>query len=190
MLSEKIERKLDYFSNIMNHKVEKQRQRTRYEIEHALQLTATKTIEKAERRNKILQKTRQREIEYDINRQIAQAKLHALTQFTQIRKHQVGELLSSVQAQLLLFTQSDEYEKYIVDSVLKTQDIYTIIKLSPHDMRLGAKIKSATARVVETGESGYIGGFMLLNSTRTVQVDYTFKTRLEKAMEEFSYGTA
>jgi len=192
MLTEKTERKLEYFANTMQHIVEAKKQKAKNETTTGLTKTASEALDSITRRNKVMFQAKQDEIKRSANRQAAQAKVRAIAEYVQTRKHQIDRLFVDVQAQLAQFTQEAEYENYLIARIKKTQDIsdFSIVLLSPHDIRLEAAIRTATGLIPETGNHDFIGGFILLNEARSIQVDYTFKTLLSIAKKEFSYDTS
>jgi len=191
MLTEKTERKLEYFANTMHHIVEAKKQKAKHEATAGLTKTASEALESATRRNKVMLQAKQDEIKRGANRQVAQAKVRAIAQHVQTRKHQIDRLFVEVQAQLAQFTQEAEYENYQIARIKQAQGIsdFSIVQLSPYDMRFEASIKTATGLMPEAGGHDFIGGFILFNETRSIQVDYTFKTLLSIAKKGFSYDT-
>jgi len=189
MNAEKTERKLEYFANTMHHIVEAKKQKAKQETTAGLSKTASEALESIARRNKVILKAKQDEIKRSANRQIAQAKVRALARYVQMRQHQIERLCVDVQAQLAQFTQETEYESYLIGRITQVQDIgdFSIVQLSPHDMRLEAAITAATGLLPEAGCHDFVGGFILVNQTRSIQMDYTFKTLLSIAKKEFSY---
>ena len=192
MLTEKNERKLEYFANTMHHIIETKKQKAKQEAAAGLTKTASEALESITRRNKVLLKANQDEIKRNANRQTAQAKVQAIARYVKIRKNQIDHLFVEVQAQLAQFTQAAEYESYLIQRIKQVQTLsdFSIIQLSPHDMRLEKAIQSAAELVPEEGNHDFIGGFILLNEARSMQVDCTFKTLLSLAKKEFSYDTS
>jgi len=189
MIAEKTERKLEYFANTMQHTIEAKKRTTKIEAEAKLNKTATETLEVISRRNKVILQAKQNDLQRIASRQIAQAKVKAMSRCIQTRQRQIDYLFIEIQAQLAQFTQSAEYESYLIKHITQAQQNsnFFIVKLSPHDMRFEATIKNATGLVPEAGHHDFIGGFIALNEARTIQADYTFKTRLLTAKKEFAY---
>jgi len=189
MLAEKLERKLQYFSNAMNQEVEAEKQQTIAET----QTTAAKSTEEAldilKRRNKVLLQAKQEELRRASNRQIAEAKVRAMTELVDTRTAETDRLFVDTVAHLAEFTQTAEYENYLIERIKQTQQQadFTRVLLSPFDMRFEQAIKTATGLIPQAGNENFIGGFILLNESHTIQSDYTFKTVLENAKNCFSH---
>ena len=189
MISEKIERKLEYFANTMKHEVEARKSQAKSETTAALTKSTATALESAARRNKIMLRVKHGELQRNANRQISQAKVQEMAKFVNARKQLIDRLFVEIAAQLAGFTQEAEYESYLLEHIKESMAgrDFSIIKLSPHDMRLGENIKSATGLTPESGEPDLIGGFILLNELRTIQADYSFKARLAAAKKAFAY---
>ena len=187
--SEKIERKLEYFANTMMQEVEAKKSLAKLESTTTLTKSTAAAFEAATRHNRVMLQAKQGELQRNANRQIAQAKVQEMTQYVKTRKQQIDRLFIEIAAQLAAFTQKAEYEDYLLERIKEAQSghDFSIIKLSPHDMRLDTKIKSATGLTPEAGDQDFIGGFILLNELRTIQADYSFKARLSAAKKAFAH---
>ena len=191
MKNEKTERKLQYFANVVAHEVEAKKRHVKSAAAVKHNKYIEETLEAAARRVNVMMRAKQDEIKRDANRQIAKAKVHAMAGFVQTRKEQIDRLFVGVQGKLARFTQEAEYENYLINRIKQVQKsgLFSIIKLSPHDMRLESAIKTATGLAPEVGSHDYIGGFILLDANRRIQADYTFRTRLMQAKKEFCYDS-
>lgn len=189
MIAEKTERKLEYFANTIQQTIEIKKRDAKNKTEVSINKTATETLEAIARRNKIMLQVKQNELKKIAGRQVAQAKVQAMSRYVQIRKQQIDRLFIEIQAQLAQFTQSAEYETYLLECIKKAQQNgeFLIVKLTPHDMRFEETIKAATGLIPEAENQDLIGGFVILNEARTVQVNYSFKMRLSMAKEAFIY---
>jgi len=191
MLAEKLERKLQYFATSMNQEVEAEKQQITLET----QITAAKSTEEAldilKRRNRVLLQAKQEELRRHANRQIAEAKVRAMTEFVDTRTAEIDHLFIDATAYLAEFTQAAEYESYLIERISETKQRadFTRVLLSPLDMRFEQSIKTATELTPQAGNDNFIGGFILVNENHTIQADYTFKTALEDAKNCFSYDT-
>jgi len=189
-ITEKNERKLEYFSDIIMREVEKKKNDANFKLAAELRQHNSATLEITARDNKQALQAKQDQIQQQANRQITTAKVRAMAQYVQTRNQQTDLLFIAVMAQLAQFTQQTEYETYLIACINKMKNIsnFTIVKLSPLDMRLEETIKTATGLTPETGDDNFIGGFILLNENRTIQIDYTFKTRLAIIKKDFDFN--
>jgi len=189
MLPEKLERKLTYFANAMQQQLDEKKHQATLAANSENQKSTAATLESTTRRNKIMLTAKRGELQRDANRKIAHAKVKAMAEYVASRKNLIDRLFVEIAAGLASFTQEDGYKSYLIERIEKAKTAYTfsIVKLSPHDMRLEDAIKTATGLTPETGKDDYIGGFVLLNESRSVMVDHTFKTRLQAAKKEFVY---
>ena len=189
MISEKIERKLQYFANTMQHEVETKKLQSKLEASSTQTKSVAAILESTTRHNKVMLQAKRNELQRSANRQIAKAKVHSMTKYVETRKQQIDKLFVDVAAQLAQFTQSDKYEDYLLEQIKKVMLAYkfAIIQLSPLDMRLEDAVKIATGLTLEIGEHDFIGGFVLLNESRSVRADHTFKTRLLALKKDFAY---
>jgi len=191
LITEKTERKLEYFANTMQHSIEKKKLIANQTITANHNLVAKSTLESVVRHNKVMLEAKQAELKQKANRQIARAKVNALAQYMKTRNEQIDNLFVDIQGKLARFTQTKEYESYLIRQIKELTAAHSIsfaiVILSPHDMRLESSIKTATGLVPKTGSQDFIGGFILLNEARSIQVDCTFKTRLSIAKKGFNY---
>jgi len=184
-LAEKLERKLSYFSKTVEDELTtKQR-----EIFAGSKKDLYKTTENIEQQHQEKLKIKQEEFNRISNRKIAEAKVKAMRGFVEIKLEELEKLFVSISAILAEFTQSAEYENYLIESInaKKNRADFTRVLLSPYDMRMESKIKTATGLSVEPGRDDYIGGFILLDNNHTVRDDCTFKTTLDCEKSNFSY---
>jgi len=184
------ERKLQYFAETIQHEVTTRKQQALQQAAALHKKNALTAISAAKRRNKIEIVAMQNEMQRDANKQVAQAKVQAISAYVQTRDQLADRLCIDVTARLAAFTQDEKYENYMITRIkhmmalLKPPVAFAIIKLSPHDMRFESNIKDATGLTAEVGSQDYIGGFILLDEARSVQADYTFKTLLDLAKKE------
>jgi vacuolar-type H+-ATPase subunit E/Vma4 len=189
MHTNRAEQKLAYFADIMQHMVETKKHEARLETTAGLSKMASQALAQAANHHKISLKAKQDEARRKANKHIAKAKVHAMAAYVQMRHDHIDRLFIEVEAALTQFTQGNLYEAYLIDHIKQAQSIsdFAIVQLSPQDMHLGSAVKTATGLAPEAGRSDYIGGFMLLNKARSIQVDCTFKTRLAVAKGQFNY---
>ena len=192
LTNEKADRKLQYFANALKIEVEAKKRHIKNEAMINQQRYMSENIESASRRIKVMLQAKQDEIKRNANRQISKAKVNDMAKYVQLRKDQIDKLFVSVQAKLARFTQNEEYTAYLIQRIQQIQNsgsfpVFSIIKLSPFDMRLEDTIKTKTRLAPEAGSHDYIGGFILLDTNRGVRADYTFKTLLAQTKKEFRY---
>jgi len=160
-----ITQKLDYFEEVMQREaamVQHQVQRERSQ-RHARGVTAA--LEEAQIRieARILEQTQQIKKENYIK--IAKALAEARQTLWLKRQLNTRNLFDEAEARLRAFIISEEYEPYLEKTI--------------------EAVATASGLHEVTREEGNLGGFTLHNEARTQRVDFTFKTRLNKAMETF-----
>ena len=189
MQAEKLERKLTYFADTIQQELGTKKRQATLAATTESQKSTTTTLETATRHNKIMLTAKQGELQRNANRQIAHAKVRAMAEFVELRLRQIDRLFVEIAAGLASFTQEAGYEDYLIERIEKAKAAYdfSIVKLSPHDMRLEETIKTVTGLTPEMGNQEYIGGFVLLNERRSVMADHTFRTKLLAAKKEFAY---
>jgi len=188
-MNEKTERKLQYFAETLRHDAEIKKQQAKTRQATDLRKTFDEAVASEIINNNAKIKVAKEELARNANRKISQAKVQAISQYVQTRKQHIDKLFVEVEAALAGFTQTSEYEGYILECIQKARQSgdFFIIKLSPHDTRFSDAIKAATGLSPEEGNHDYIGGFALLNESRTILADHTFKTKISLAKREFAY---
>ena len=189
MIIDKTERKLEYFTTAILHEANMQKMHAKNESIAKHNKHIEEALESATRRVNVLQRAGRDEIARAANRQISKAKVQAMTKHVEIRKQQIDRLFVAIQAKLAQFTQEPEYENYLINRINQVRGTFSIVQLSPHDMRLENAIKTATGLLPEAGSPDYIGGFILLDAARKIRADYTFSTRLAQAKKRFCYDS-
>lgn len=193
MKIDKTERKLHYFANAIMHEANLQKRSMLNEAISHHNWQITEALESTARRVNVMLRASQDEITRDANRQISKAKVQAMAGYVDTRKQQIDRLFVAIQGKLASFTQEPEYETYLINRIKKIREIsggqFSVVKLSPHDMRLENTIKTATGLAPEAGNHDYIGGFILLDHARKLRADFSFKTRLMQAKKGFCYDS-
>jgi len=186
----KTERKLEYFTTAILHEAKIQKLHAKNETIAKHSKHIEETLEGAARRINVMLRAERDEIARSANRQISKAKVHAMAKCVEVRKQQIDRLFVTIEAKLASFTQEPEYESYMINrinEVCKLGKLFSIVKLSPHDMRLETAVKAATGLLPEAGRHDYIGGFILLDTASKIRADYTFSTCLARAKKKFCY---
>jgi len=188
-LAEKLERKLSYFTKTIEDEAAAEQNEILSKSEKTHSKATLETFESIKHRNKVMLKAKQEELNRTSNRQIAEAKVKAMRGLVETRVEEIDKLFVNITALLAKFTLTAEYESYLVENInmKKTRANFTRVLLSPYDMRLEDKIKTATGLNIEPGREDYIGGFILLDKNHTIRDDCTFKTVLECRRDNFSY---
>ena len=191
MYQEISDRKLEYFENTILQSVEREKAKAKNQAARHFNRIASEALETAARRNKVMLLAKQDEIRRNANSQITRAKVQAMAKYVEVRKQQIDRLFEEIEGCLAKFTQEPEYENYLTQRIIQAQNLgdFAVVKVSPHDARFNKTITTATKLAPETGSQDYIGGFILLNAGRTIQMDCTFKTYLAMAKKEFVYDT-
>jgi len=188
MNTDKIERKLDYFSAAMKQKIEIEKLKSRTEITRNLRTAERIATETAARNARVFIETKKRELTSAANRQVSRAKVELITRYVTLKKQQTDMLATLVRAHLASFTLSANYEKYLLSQIKAAYSPhFHMVKLSPQDMRFEKAIIANHALLVEEGKPEIIGGFVLLDESSTIMSDHSFETRLLDALKNFRY---
>ena len=189
MLTENTERKLQYFSKTITQELEVKRQQHSQEATETYAKAAATALESAKRRNKVMLQAQHNELQRQANRKRVQAKVKEIARYVEERQRHIDTLFVDVTALLAGFTQEPGYERYLIERVYEMQalhnNLFTIIKLSPHDMRLEKAIAAATGLIPENSGQDFVGGFILVSSCRRLQKDCTFRTGLANHRASF-----
>ncbi|MDR0273454.1 MAG: V-type ATP synthase subunit E [Clostridiales bacterium] len=173
-------RKLEYFSEIITRETETKKRRALHQLANDLGKSTATEIAAAEEKMKSRVEAKRREIIRKSNRKIAEALARAKAEYFAARNALEEKLNEDVIAELKKFTQSEKYENYLVERINLYSSSFRTVKFRPQDMHLAEKIAQATGLQTQAGENDFMGGFILQNEK--IQADYTFKTRLEKAL--------
>ena len=136
-----------------------------------------------------------KEIQKDFDRRLTIKKLDSNREILKFRRELEDELFESVRAKLLKFCETDQYSKYLSDS-LDTLKNYTqgglwngaLIYLNARDMKRSNDVKAAFAfdcQMIENTDIR-IGGFILEHKQNAVLIDLTLDTKLEEARRNFA----
>ena len=189
MPDDKNESKLTYFANTIHDMVETKKREARQQTNMRLSKMAAEALAHASRHHQMSLAATRDEEKRRANRHIAKAKVRAMSAYAQTRHQEIDRLFTDIEAKLAAFTLEASYEAHLIEHIQYSQTVsqFSIVRLSPQDMHLKGAIQNATGLTPEAGEADYIGGFMLLNAARSIQMDCTFKTRLNAAKKGFDY---
>lgn len=172
-------KKLEYFAEVVEREVEARKRRAKHQLANDLGKKAAAAVSEAEREVNARVEAARREMNRNANRKIAAVTTEAKAAFNAVRNSHQAKLLAEVAEELTAFTKSAEYESYLIEKIAASKGEFTIAKLTPQDMQHAEKIHQNTGITAVTGETDYIGGFILLTENKKIQSDHTFKHRLE-----------
>jgi len=180
MTAEKWAKKIDYFTETINREVNAKKSKAKHQLANSLSQKVSARISAAEAKLQVQAAAEKRELAHSINRQISQMQFEEKNKFIDMRDRCIAQLFEDVRGDLRYFTQSPEYEPFLVEQINKAKEShdFAIVQIAPADMHMAEKINSATGLIVEEGDENYIGGFLLLTEDRKIRIDRTFKTRL------------
>ena len=181
------EKKIKYFTEVIQREVETQKKHATHKIANEISKSVAAALSTAEIKSHIRIESVRREIGRTANKKITMATAVFKSQYVSKRDELVNHLFEGVKIDLLDFTRSTKYVDYMLQKIHATKKGYSFVVLCPRDMHLAESILKETGLTAESGKNEAIGGFILITKNRRVQVDYTFKTRLETARREFSY---
>ena len=188
------EKKLDFFKSAMEKQVHQQALTLKQQAQNSQQKSKSTAIEAIKIHSKILIDAKKKELQQQANSQIAKARVACISQYVQNRNDHISKLFVSITAHLAAFTQSPEYEDYLLGTikatVKKTPIPFAHIGLTPLDMRFGEKITQATGLQPQALKQDAIGGFVLLNQDKTQMLDHSFISRIQHAKGAFNYDKA
>ena len=201
------EEKLSYFAEVIMREVDTKRRQVTHQIANDISGDIAAAISNAEQTAKSRVEAVRREIRRAKNKKIASAITELKIQYINVRNQKVDKLFEDVKVDLLDFTRSPEYPKFIIEKLSKLQktlrktlqkklqktlleeniyvEKFTYVRLCPRDMHLAESILESTGLIAESGTNEFIGGFILISKNRRMQIDYTFKTCLNEAKREF-----
>ena len=123
-------------------------------------------------------------------KQLSQARTQARRALADLTGHLTSLLFQEIRADLIAFTQSQEYENFLIDSILstmaKTGRHFAFVQLP--QFHLAATIGEATGLTPEPAPETDIGGYRLLSANRSRALNHTFRHQLSKATEDFLTG--
>lgn len=183
--------KLEYFTRAVQQDVATRKQQTLQEAYMQHKKNATATLEAAAWRSKVDIETAKSDLQRAMQKEIALAKSQLINAHVKAKLQLIKDLQADAAQQLLEFTQEPHYGVYIVSQIqkiltlLKPPAPFALVKLTPQDMQHASFIEDAIGLQAIASETEFIGGFILLDAARSIQVDYSFKTLLEAATRDF-----
>jgi len=180
MTAEKWGKKIDYFTDTIAREVNARKRKTMHQLASKLSGDVSAKLSAAETKLKYKQSTEKRQISQNINKYLAQVAFEEKSKYMNMKNRHISQLFEDVRRDLKSFTQTIEYAESVILHIeqIKQKHEFTIVQISPADMHLSEKIRTATGLAVEECEADIIGGFIMLTANRKIRADYTFKTRL------------
>ena len=183
------EKKLEYFAEAIAKEVESRKLKARKQMAEDMDQAITIAVAEADTKAEqyILNETQA--MQKTGNKRISEAQAQARYALASLREDLNTRLLEDVKADIDTLTKSDGYKSYIINSiqtaVANSKHSFIYIQLTPGDMRLGPAVREATGLTPEEGDDSDLGGFKLLTANRGIEADFTFKSRLLSASEDF-----
>jgi V/A-type H+-transporting ATPase subunit E len=181
-----VEQKLDYFTEVIMGEAAAAKRRAAHEKNARIEASVAAALEEAEARIKERVRARMHEIKKTRYKQIAAATASERISLYQKRQQFVIGLFEEIKERLKTFVASDEYKAYLQNAIHQAAQSkeFTIVQLTRRDMEMGVALSDGVT--VEMVDTDFIGGFILLNESRTKRIDFSFKTRMVRKMEGFS----
>ena len=184
------EKKLEYFAEAIAKEVEAKKLKARRQMAADMSDAISRAVNEAEAEAGQHILNEKQAIQKAENKRLSEAKAKARRALISLREELTAKLTQDVKADIADFTQSGEYESYLVNSiqvtVAKSMHSFIYIQLTPSDLHLSSIVQESTGLIPEQGDESGMGGYKLLSANRGMAVDCTFKSRLESAMEEFN----
>jgi len=184
------DKKLEYFTEAIDREVESKKRKARQQMtaQHKDEVSQAATEAKAEANTQ--NQAQIQAIQKVMNKRITEATTEARRSLSNLRERLTAQLFDQVKAEIVAYTQSPEYENFLVNSAKAAQsqsrDPYTFIQLTPEDMHLGEAIQKATGLTPEPGDASILGGFKLLTENRGKGAEFTLSARLTAARQDFA----
>lgn len=129
----------------------------------------------------------------EANERVLHAQMDSKKQLILRREEIIDEVMKTVRAKLVEFTESDEYEAWLISKIEKALFEVgkgsKIIYISPEDIKLKEKIEQipdmSKISVEASAERDFLGGAKVLNTDRRVSADYSFKEMLFEQKQTF-----
>lgn len=129
----------------------------------------------------------------EANERVLHAQMDSKKQLILRREEIIDEVMKTVRAKLVEFTESDEYEAWLISKIEKALFEVgkgsKIIYISPEDIKLKEKIEQipdmSKISVEASSERDFLGGAKVLNTDRRVSADYSFKEMLFEQKQTF-----
>ena len=126
------------------------------------------------------------------NEKVLHTELEAKKQLLAARESIVNSVLEGASVKLKEFTQSDEYEAWLLkkigQAVLEVGNGHKTVYVTSADFKFKNKIEAIEPdqiTVDAVSEKDFIGGVKVFNPERRVSVDYTFKEMLADEKKSF-----
>lgn len=132
-----------------------------------------------------------REAQSEANGHVMSAELEAKQRLAKRREEMIEDIMSSAREELVRFTSSKDYEKWLVDKTMAAShelgEGKKTIYVADTDMKFKDKLISAAgnATVMQAEERGFFGGVRVENSDRRIAADYSLSRLLEEQRRLF-----
>jgi len=184
------EQKLEHFSQAITREVEARKRKARQEIVSDMEAEISKTESQQLAEIQAQINVQQQAIKRAGNIRITESQTESRKSLSTLTERLTAQLFDQVKAEIVAFTQSTDYEAYLLEGIhaiqSQSRQPYAYIQLAPQDMRLAATIEKATGLTTEQTEENIIGGFRLLCKNRSKMSECSIQSRLTQARQEFS----
>ncbi|MCL1862068.1 MAG: hypothetical protein FWF78_00690 [Defluviitaleaceae bacterium] len=181
--------KVAFFEEIIGREVERRTRLARHKLAKELSAATAREVDAVHKRVCAEVAEAKSAMERSANKAVAEATQKAGAEYNALYTAFFQEIKDEVKEKLIAFTQTDEYGEYLKERIVKNMRVELFgckILLRPQDMYLAEEIKKSTndnTSSVDFGKEDFIGGFIL--RSEKMQVDCTFKTRLESFTSRF-----
>ena len=176
-----IERKLNSFAEAIQREAENRKHRIRHEIIKSGSQTLADAVAKARVKAQERIESARYELEKKQQAEISAAYKEAREKLAELKEGLSKALFSSAKDKVLEFTQTPEYESYLIEGIQKLREGFFYVELVPADMRFADVIRNSTELTVVESLEDFFGGFRLINKEETKRLDASFRERLESA---------
>jgi len=188
------EQKLEYFAKAISREVEAKKRKSRQETISCMESEISKSESQQLEEIQAQINVQQQAIKRVGNIRITESKTQSRKSLSTLTERLIAQLFDQVKAEIIAFTQSLEYEAYLIRNIQAIQSQarqpYAYIQLAPEDMRLAPAIEKATGLTTEKTEENIIGGFRLLCKNRSKMSECSIQSRLTQARQEFALSLA
>jgi len=185
-----IERKLEYFTKIIDKEVESRKYETRIQMGTDIESRLAQAEAQAKVEADAGYEAQTGAITKIMNKRITEAETTSRRSLSHLQERLTAQLFDYIKDDIISFTKSADYGLYLISSIQAIQAAsrheFRYVQLAPADIHLSEAIESATGLIAEEGDEANLGGFKLLSQSRGISQDHTLQARLTKARQEFA----
>ena len=181
-----LEKKLHAFAEAIQREAAHKKSRIRHEITKSSDQILAEAMAKA----RVMAQERIDFAQYELEKK-KQGEISAVRSETRAKLAELKEglrdaLFSSAIEKIQAFTQTPEYESYLIEGIQRLSEGFFYVELLPADMKFAEAILNATGLTVVESREDFLGGFRLVNKDETKRLDASFREKLESARNTYS----